>query len=63
MINLGQEDFIIKKNSKIAQMVINKVEQADIIEVNTKNRYVILKSNISTIHVRSFGMIHVKLAK
>jgi dUTP diphosphatase len=34
MINLGDEDYIIKKNSKIAQLVLNKVEHADITEVN-----------------------------
>ena len=34
IINLGQEDYIIKKNTKIAQMVINKVEHAEVEEVN-----------------------------
>ena len=34
LINLGQEEFVIKKNSKIAQLVINKVEKAEINEVN-----------------------------
>ncbi len=34
MINLGQEDYIIKKDSKVAQLVVNKVEQAKISEVN-----------------------------
>lgn len=33
MINLGQEDFLIKKGMKIAQMVINPVEQVLIKEV------------------------------
>lgn len=30
IVNLGQADFTIKRNDRIAQMVINKVEQADI---------------------------------
>ncbi|MBD3164620.1 dUTP diphosphatase [Candidatus Woesearchaeota archaeon] len=34
LINLGKEDFVVRKNSKIAQLVINKVEQAEIDEVN-----------------------------
>lgn len=34
MINFGQEDFVIEKNSKVAQMVINKIEIAKIEEVN-----------------------------
>jgi dUTP pyrophosphatase len=34
LINFGEEDFIIKKNSKVAQLVINKVEEAEVIEVN-----------------------------
>ncbi len=33
-INHGQEDIKIQKNNKIAQMVINKVEKADIEEVD-----------------------------
>ena len=34
LINHGTEDFSIEKNSKIAQMIINKVERADIEEVD-----------------------------
>ncbi|WP_333860457.1 dUTP diphosphatase [Clostridium sp.] len=33
MINFGQEDFLIKKGMKIAQMVIKSVEQVSIKEV------------------------------
>ena len=33
-INLGQEPYHIEKCSKIAQMVFNKVEQADFVEVD-----------------------------
>lgn len=33
-INHGQEDIKIQKNNKIAQMIINKVEKADIEEVD-----------------------------
>jgi len=33
LINHGNEEFIIEKNMKIAQMVINKIEIADIEEV------------------------------
>jgi dUTP pyrophosphatase len=35
MINLGNEDFIIKRGERIAQMVINKIEQIEweIVEV------------------------------
>ncbi|MBU0530196.1 MAG: dUTP diphosphatase [Candidatus Aenigmatarchaeota archaeon] len=33
LINLGQEDFHIEKNMKIAQMLIQPVIQADIMEV------------------------------
>lgn len=29
MINVGQEDFIIKRGDRIAQMVINKIEQIE----------------------------------
>jgi dUTP pyrophosphatase len=32
-INLGQEDFKIEKGNKIAQMVFNKIEEADFEEV------------------------------
>ncbi len=32
-INLGQQDFKVEKNMKIAQMIINKVEQVAIEEV------------------------------
>ena len=35
IINHGQEDFSVEKNTKIAQMVINKVEYADIQEVES----------------------------
>jgi len=35
LVNHGQEDFKVKRNDRIAQMVINKVEQADIEEVQT----------------------------
>jgi len=35
LINLGQEDFKINRGDSIAQMIINKVEQADIEEVKT----------------------------
>jgi dUTP pyrophosphatase len=35
LINHGNEDFAVEKNSKIAQMVINKVENADIEEVDS----------------------------
>jgi dUTP pyrophosphatase len=35
LINLGQEDFKINRGDRIAQMIINKVEQADIEEVKT----------------------------
>jgi dUTP pyrophosphatase len=35
LINHGQEDFKVKRNDRIAQMVINKVEQADIEEVQS----------------------------
>ncbi len=33
LINHGSEDFAVEKNMKIAQMIINKVEIADIEEV------------------------------
>ncbi|MBR9699515.1 dUTP diphosphatase [Candidatus Woesearchaeota archaeon] len=33
VINHGKEDFLVKKNIKIAQMIINKIEQANLIEV------------------------------
>lgn len=33
LINLGEETFEIKKGDRIAQMVINKVEKAELIEV------------------------------
>jgi dUTP pyrophosphatase len=32
-INLGQEDFKIEKGNKIAQMIFNKIEEADFEEV------------------------------
>ena len=35
LINHGKEDFKIEKDSKIAQLVINKVEQAEIEEVES----------------------------
>ncbi len=34
-INHGQEEFKVEKNSKIAQMVINKIEQAELEEVSS----------------------------
>ncbi|MBR9691186.1 dUTP diphosphatase [Candidatus Woesearchaeota archaeon] len=34
LINHGNEDFAVEKDMKIAQMVINKIENADIEEVN-----------------------------
>lgn len=33
MINLGKEDFVIKRGDRIAQMVINKIEIPEVIEV------------------------------
>jgi dUTP pyrophosphatase len=35
LINFGNEDFVVQKNTKIAQIVINKVEHANLIEVDT----------------------------
>ena len=35
LVNHGQEDFKVKRSDRIAQMVINKVEQADIEEVKS----------------------------
>jgi len=35
LVNHGQEDFKVKRNDRIAQMVINKVKQADIEEVQS----------------------------
>ncbi|MCK5283598.1 MAG: dUTP diphosphatase [Nanoarchaeota archaeon] len=35
LINLGQEDFVINKNSKIAQLIINRIEEAKIVEVES----------------------------
>jgi len=35
LINHGNEDFRVKRGDRIAQMVINKVEQADIEEVQS----------------------------
>jgi dUTP pyrophosphatase len=35
LVNHGQEDFKVKRSDRIAQMVINKVEQADIEEVQS----------------------------
>jgi dUTP pyrophosphatase len=35
LVNHGSEDFKVKRNDRIAQMVINKVEQADIEEVQS----------------------------
>jgi dUTP pyrophosphatase len=35
LINHGTEDFAVEKNMKIAQMVINKVENAEIEEVDS----------------------------
>ncbi len=34
LINHGNETFSIEKNTKIAQMVITKVEQANVVEVS-----------------------------
>lgn len=34
MINLGKEDFIVKRGDRIAQMVINKIELPKITEVD-----------------------------
>lgn len=33
MINFGKEDFVIKRGERIAQMVINKIEQINWVEV------------------------------
>ncbi len=33
LINLGNEDYLVEKNTKIAQMLIQKVEQVEIEEV------------------------------
>jgi dUTP pyrophosphatase len=35
LVNHGSEDFKVKRSDRIAQMVINKVEQADIEEVKS----------------------------
>lgn len=35
MINFSEEDFIIKRGDRVAQMVINKIKRPDIIEVET----------------------------
>ena len=35
LVNHGQEDFKVKRSDRIAQMVINKVDQADIEEVQS----------------------------
>ncbi|MBN1156233.1 dUTP diphosphatase [Candidatus Woesearchaeota archaeon] len=35
LINLGNEDYAVNKGSKIAQLVINKVERAEILESET----------------------------
>ena len=35
MINFGQNDFLIKRGDRIAQMVINKIETPSIVEVET----------------------------
>ncbi len=35
MINFGQDDFLIKRGDRIAQMVINKIETPSIIEVES----------------------------
>ena len=34
MINFGENPFVIKRGDRIAQMVINKIEQPEIIEVD-----------------------------
>lgn len=34
LANLGEEDFTIRRGDRIAQIVINKIEQADLIEVD-----------------------------
>jgi len=35
LVNHGSEDFVVKRCDRIAQMVINKVDQADIEEVDS----------------------------
>ena len=35
LINLGRQDFIVKRGARIAQMVIQKVEKAEIVIVDT----------------------------
>lgn len=35
MINFGQDDFLIKRGDRIAQMVINKIETPSIVEVES----------------------------
>lgn len=37
LINLSGEDFVIKKGQKIAQMLVQKVEEAEILEVEELN--------------------------
>lgn len=34
LINFGNKDFVVKRGERIAQMVINKIELPEIIEVN-----------------------------
>ena len=34
LINLGKEDFIVKKKDRIAQLVFNKVERAELVVVD-----------------------------
>ncbi|MCK5450680.1 MAG: dUTP diphosphatase [Candidatus Omnitrophica bacterium] len=35
MINMGKEDFVIKRGHRVAQMVIKEVTRADFVEVDT----------------------------
>lgn len=35
LVNLSNEDFVVQPGERIAQMIINKFEQAELIEVET----------------------------